>query len=359
MTLGLAAIMGVGVVAGVSARKEEKVAKAIDSCLVKGTLASAGSSNWDGVAFGTKVGDQFEAELVRVETTDEFKFFTDGTTWIGYYQLGNDSSKALFVTQDNLKVKEAGYYNFYIQSTVAYVTKVPQEDVEDGYYLRGSVLGWEGAPLKLSGSGPYTTTRTFAAEEKIQMVHYVDGLASYVPAATVTPADATYFNAWKTGNDAQVEHAGKYTVSITAAGAYSFTDEASEWASSFLDAIECHDNGASAATYKGGATWASLGDSYDDLGEIAKNALFGANLEHVATSIIDEAAKRHDVMVEHYSLTPFMSNAAGSSTRMGTNTMLMPVEISNSNAILITVVISSLVLVSVGGFFLLRKKKEN
>ena len=272
--------------------------------------------------------------------------------------MGNNESKALFNENDNLTVKEAGYYNFYIQSSAIYVTRTEQEEVEDGYYLRGTELGWEGAPLKLNGDGPYTVTRSFVANEKVQMVHYVDGLSTYVPAVSVTPADSNYFNAWKAGNAAQVEKAGIYTLSITSDGKYSLTDSASAWCREFLDSMTCTQTGQSEPVFKEGYSWSSLGESFAALDEVARNTINGATA--VANgSVIQEAVSRYDTIVSNHGYEKFIKNSSDV-YRTANVAGFYTANNTNKNYVPMIIIISSIAMVTLlGAGLMIKRRKED
>lgn len=128
--------------------------------------------------------------------------------------------------------------------------------------------------------------------------------------------------------------------------------------------MQCHDNGQSPLTWniKEGETywsWPLLAESYAELDSFAKNTFYRATAkDHDGTSI-EYAAKRHDVLVEHYKYTGFMANS--SSVLRSSGSVAMPLgfvsENNNSSVFAIVGATTLITLLTVGGFFFIRRKR--
>ena len=260
------------------------------------------------------------------------------------------------------------------------------EAVADGAYLRGKyhgVTNWDSNVASFSGSDPYNLTAELYAEDEVKAVIFADHILTRWCAintgkgGTETDKGTNEFPVDASTGNAIVSNRAIYNISLSFNNEfggnyyydYSFKDQATTWAETFLGSMTCNNGGNSDLTWniKEGETrwtWADFADpvngSYKDLGEIAKNALYGATAADEGSPIV-RAAKRHDACVAHYHWTAFMTNGAGTSTRSARiETFVSPLTNVDNNSLLIIVIASSVVtLLAIGGYFYLRKRKED
>lgn len=226
---------------------------------------------------------------------------------------------------------------------------------ENGMHLRGSVIGWDAADqIPLSGSGPYTIKRSFEANEKVQAVRMENGEVTWIAAKSATPADANYFPVSVEGSDAKVTHAGTYTLSLTAEGTYLFTDTASEWCRTFLNSMTCDPDGLAEPEFKAGYSWSSLSDSFDELDDIAKDAIHDA-VANPSGSVIQEAASRYDTIVSNHKYTRFIENSSHE-LRSAKGVFSEAFVNNNDSPLIISVAVIGLTSLLAGGLYLVTRR---
>ena len=130
--------------------------------------------------------------------------------------------------------------------------------------------------------------------------------------------------------------------------------QADEWAQYFLSNVGCDASGVNLPT-----GWSSCATEYAKLSGDAKDIVYGATGKESGT-YVEQAVARYDVAVRnHSSLTRFIVNS-GNTPR--TSSYVNPISIFNkvdSSAVIISAVVIGATTLAVGGYFLLRKKKEN
>ena len=143
-------------------------------------------------------------------------------------------------------------------------------------------------------------------------------------------------------------------------------DEATSFASTFLTAVVCNSSGTSKPTFsiKEGSTywtWALLASEFGELSADDK-AKFAPNATGVS-SAISECVSRYDYIVGKYfktgidtSFTDFMNR---NPSAIGSGSIVLKTITENVNSTAIIVVTSMIGLSAVGGYFFLRKRKEN
>ena len=147
-------------------------------------------------------------------------------------------------------------------------------------------------------------------------------------------------------------------------------DEATSFASTFLGAIACTQSGASKPTFniKEGQTrwsWSLLETEYGNLSS-ADKAKFAKGATGVS-STVTECVERYDYIVGKYYVgnldrelisSDFMSRSP-SAVGVGSMPLLFAVNQKNTNTVAILVIISMVSVTAIGGYFFLRKRKEN
>ena len=215
--------------------------------------------------------------------------------------------------------------------------------------------------VKLNGSNHaeyYSTSVTLAANQqfKIQIAPYENG--DYYGNYTTHDSLKTSF-----------EGGGSSNIVCKVGGTYAFyfdstsnstyitkveIAEADEWAQYFLSHVGCDASGVKSPT-----GWDSCATEYAKLSGDAKDIVYGATGKESGT-YVEQAVARYDVAVRnHPSLTKFIVNS-GNTPR--TSSYVNPISIFNkvdSSAVVISAVVIGVTALAVGGYFLLRKKKEN
>ena len=216
--------------------------------------------------------------------------------------------------------------------------------------------------VKANGSNHaeyYSTNVTLTAGQrfKIQVAPYADG--DYYGTYTTHDSIKSNFSGGGSGN-INVVTGGTYAFYFDSyAGSLYITKveiaEADEWAQYFLANVGCDPNGVNLPS-----GWTACANSYASLSGAAKDIIYGATGKEDGT-YVEKAVARYDVAVRnHPSLTKFIVNSS-SAVRPSS----APANVSiinsnqNSNAFVIIIVISVASLTAVGGYFFLRRKKEN
>ena len=133
---------------------------------------------------------------------------------------------------------------------------------------------------------------------------------------------------------------GQTAISFEQVGADPDRAAAVAFAESFMTAIECHDNGATAPTYN--TSWADLATAYEALSTNAKDLFINGHADKDTTDKIEQALALYDLLVSKYELTEFITGRV-------INSAIAPVSANNNNAsfVAVIVVVSVIALASV------------
>ena len=162
---------------------------------------------------------------------------------------------------------------------------------------------------------------------------------------------------------------GESNIHNTAAGTYEFyfdydgqstyiTDPviaaADEWSQDFLSTVGCDSTGKNAPT-----GWAANASTYSALSGSVKNYIYAATAKEDGT-YTEQAVARYDAALRsHPSLTKFIVNSSSQARGANINVSPLAIASNNTNIIIAIVVISLVSVTSIGGFFFIRKRKEN
>lgn len=329
---------------------------------------------------------------VHLDYGEEFKFVIQ-STYYGYSYLDSPANNLKGENDSNISVEVSGTYVFTIPNNVSSgsISYTMTSDVANGPYLRGEWgsqaggdWGWSEAGQKpMSGSGPYTVNDVpLSAEGEIKMVIYNNGVITWTQPSGDS-AGTTDFPAARTGEggNVAVEKDGIYDVTVTLVSGTTYTyslvgradadlSAATTFATNFVTDMYagCPYN-YSTGKYNTGKTSETLADLWENkleayavLSEKAKNYL--STNEGSSVLAISTMWTTYDYVYGHYaSVRAVNENNADFLGRNPTpvaNYSTHQLGINNAqNTILLIVVISSISLISLGGFFLLKKKKEN
>ena len=253
-------------------------------------------------------------------------------------------------------------------------------DIANGAYLRGVFGGvehWGSSGqqfLGLAGNDHETIFTTnfvsLSAGDKVKVVIYHNGLlAKWLNINSVNSADLGLYSVSNDGGDFKVASAASYGFRLyynnTSEGNeywdYFAVTTGTEWADAFLNSMTCDASGLTAPVFKkDGESWNTYATSYDALDTIAKDALFGATASDDG-SAIQQAAKRHDVIVAHHKYTAFMTNGAKSATRApaaaAVVTNFNAMSGNDNGATTIAIVAAAAAVLGFGVLFIARKRR--
>ena len=130
--------------------------------------------------------------------------------------------------------------------------------------------------------------------------------------------------------------------------------EVDEWSQYFLNNVHCD---ATSATLPSG--WGVCATEYGKLSDDAKDLVYGASAS--GAGYVNQAVARYDLAItRHPSLTKFIVNHSGTPRSAAVITAPTIIESTNKTSSIITVVIVSVAaLTAIGGYFFLRKRKED
>ena len=248
------------------------------------------------------------------------------------------------------------------------LTKTEVEDVDDGVYLRHSTDDMATNVTKFTEVTANSVYRlsgySLTSGISYKAVKYVDGLMTWCEINNVTCGDENYFNVSKSGGNVLVSTTGKYTITVTSSGSswnYEAIDTASAWCREFLDSMTCTQSGTSVPVFKTGYSWtsssASYSTSFNELDDIAKNAIYRADA-HDDGSVIQEAVSRYDTIVSNHGFVKFIKNSSDV-LRASNEIEFSLINNNDTNVAVIIVIVSSISLIALGGFFFIRKRKED
>ncbi len=129
-------------------------------------------------------------------------------------------------------------------------------------------------------------------------------------------------------------------------------EEADTFAQSFLDAVECHDNGATAPTFT--TSWSDLADAYGNLSGEAKAYFVEGHADKNSADKVEQALARYDMLVTKYKevCPEFISG------RTIGNVYNAPITDANNGALMIIIASVALVsVVSVVTIVIIRKRR--
>ncbi len=377
----------------------------VDDEVVEHTFGLIGKDeDWsaDFATFTKQANDTYQL-TEHFDAGDIFKIRADAA-WTKSWGVSAFSSPTNYFQSsgDNIEVLVSGTYTITLPSSFYddgnNVTFTISPDIADGYYLRGKYQGvtdWdnnialsnatvtESISYNSTDSKLYATLELFA-NDVVKFVRYSGGLMTWVGAASVTPADATYYPASADDKaNLTVTNPGIYYISAgydnTSQGVeywWMYVDNsASAWAYTFLNSMTCNNGGQSPLTWniRTGTTlweWDDFAKStgaypYSKLDDYAKNTFYSANSSDAQNATnIEKAVKRHDVCVNHYGWNRFITNSSGtyrvvSNAAIVSNGLQQANNSSASATTIITIVASVILLGAVGGYFIIKRKHEN
>ena len=294
-------------------------------------------------------------------TTDEvYELVTDGVTVGDEIIIANVSSGSGYVLKGETY---SSYYLKAISATISNNRIVKTSDMSswtvggssnaytlyDGSnYLRGYVSGTHyNIAISNSSSATGLTWSISSYNSGYSLKSNLNVYASYYLYKDTTP-----------------EYTGSQYANVLYL--YKKITTAQQFAETFINAITCDSTGNNAPTLS--TSWSNLASIYNNMGSITeqnllKNATYTVSGSNVSATdgtnaIIALAMSKYDIIVGKYSYNDFISRkgtgAYGYSRRSINNTSFL-----NSSQIPTIVVIMSLVTVTcLGGYFYLRKKKE-
>ena len=236
------------------------------------------------------------------------------------------------------------------------------------YYIGATSDSWSGSwnytlhDAKLnSGNFQVFGNISLSATDEFKLVHKTNnGAATYVNGYEAHSSISSYFSVT---DNISCSKAGNYAIYYPADGKIYITDhahaDADEWAQYFLNNVGCDANGVNKPT-----GWDDCATEYGKLSGDAKNLIYPASANENG-SFIEKAMARYDWAVSHNSnikeADRFVKNSSGT-VRAASNVVspLSPIVENNAtNVALIIVIVSTISLVALGGFFFIKRKKEN
>lgn len=165
----------------------------------------------------------------------------------------------------------------------------------------------------------------------------------------INSVDYTYgtYGSYTTFSAFPVSYNNNYYVEFEVADSVT----AETFSQEFLDNLICDGTGATAPTYATGYSWADFETLYNQLPDAEKNALC-SSLANESGSVIEQAMARYDFIVAKYGYKNFISRSISNRSNM------MEGIISTDSALMIVVVMSLLTVTFLGGWYMLKKKKE-
>ena len=260
--------------------------------------------------------------------------------------------------------------------------------VDDGCYLRGDWTdGWSlKGQLKMSGTGPYTISNVdLSGGSAVKMAHVTNGTEDWWGQFhSVSSTDNVRYPVQEIEDEnhnvnAGVVSTGTYNITVTyfnnGLWDYEFEgtanvdlDAACTFASNFSTTIKAncpynyesssYNDGKSASTLA--SAWSSEISAYGSLTAVVKSYLTNKD-SHV--SEITHMFEVYDYVYGHYSSVRNLSGSdflGRSPTIVNSSNIVGIVSINEStNTIAIIVIISLVSVTAIGGFFFIRKRKEN
>ena len=413
ITLGLAALMGVGVAAGFSAHREARVAKAdapVSDATIYFDVVDLHSSWYDASAH-TKVwcyGHASEADtwavVTRVGETDYYSFVLpagystfkiartnpDENAWWNETVAVGYSSSVNKIKVLNEKDGESHYkvnQSFIYENAIAKDDKIYVTiDSKDYDWFSASAASYiymwndrNGETKILSTTRISSTSTTVVGQLDAAFTATGFKAIRHNPASTFTGTFDS--NVWNQGANVQFtsENASaRAVIDRTRTGQWNYTDgfevvSASYFAKAFsyyfLEATGDYCNTEVSSETQ--TALRSAFDAFEALQSGTKAAFYTGETEHKAddwrssdarVDATKEARSKywHMVNATNHKLGAAYTDFLGVKANIAaTNNYSLVAEGSNYNATLIIVVISSLVLLSVAGVVIIRKRKEN
>ncbi len=289
--------------------------------------------------------------------------------WKSDISLPNDySSKNVF------KVYHSGYDDWTYAGSWDYV----EPSVSDGAYLRGDwTNGWSTAGQKAmtaitTGTKYSIDNVALGAGGTVKMVTFSRGYISWAQPGTVSSTNSDKFPAAKeeSMNNVTVTNAGVYTIVLQKNNDvwdYTFTGSLP---AEYVAAVEfCDDFKTSMGKYcpvtgsDGNKGLAKLESEWSDFANRFNNASFANSRPYLTDANPSDATfiefqERYDSIMGDYYSSLSSYNFLGRSYTPANTTIEMVNNQTNTVAVVV-IIISTISLVALGGFFFIKRKKEN
>lgn len=366
ITLGLTLAIGIGIGATLSFGNEiieSKAANDISSVTLKGSFDEWG----DGISFVKQSNGDYTLSHAFV-ANQEFKIFVTGAEdkWVGAdwgisssqidseFVGGTGNFKALTSYTLNLTVKSTFYTNW---GSDVFIKLGETRTVQ---FVDSSGNIYDGTENLVEESNQFTgliTTTTAGAKFRIKdtigsVDNYYNALENGVTLATVS------------GDYISITTSGTYMIYFKKASHESWVSEAGEtqqayfYANYFLAKVGCDPEGLEIPS-----GWSNCASRYAILSDDAKDFIYNFDVSKAESGDdVAEMIERYEWAINHNpnSLSHFITNRSGTARAISASRVINPaIEVKTNNYIIAVVVISSISLISLGGFFFLRKRKED
>ena len=347
-------------------------------------VVDLGNSGWADVAANYAV--MFMDKTTYPSEIDAWSTYLTGTK-AGTYQISVPydipfEPKTMLIARYNSSYSQSSWNtNKWPSSTYAWGQT---DDIEFGTYVIVSNLnGTKNAastyyPVIKGGTSTWTD-KAILSEHKVNGSGHVEYFSTSVTLLkdekfkSVVPSSMgdLYYGAYSTHSSltSNFSGGGDSDITVLVGGTYALyfdsatrslyittvaIAQADEWAQYFLSNVGCDASGVNLPT-----GWSSCATEYAKLSGAAKDIVYGATGKEDGT-YVERAVARYDVAVRnHSSLSRFIVD---SGDRPRTSSYVNPISIFNkvdSSAVIISAVVIGVTALAVGGYFLLRKKKEN
>ena len=212
----------------------------------------------------------------------------------------------------------------------------------------GTDLEWN------STNSQYETIKYFDANDTFHVIKTIGSASTnYAELDSYMSSDV----ATSDGSNVTVKVAGTYaiyfktndwTIWLELADA---TQEAYMYAGYFLTTVGCDPNGVNLPS-----GWSAVAARYANLSGDAKDLFYNSSANESGNTIEQTAARYDHAVSGHAGLTRFMVNKSGTARASGASRLSVVPSVNSSNAIILVAIISSMMLIAVGGFFAYKKK---
>ena len=253
--------------------------------------------------------------------------------------------------------------------------------IVDGAYLKGTYHGSEDwtSPATLSNdkvtesitwstseNKAYATLELYAGDT-FKFCRYQNGMQIAMPTTfSIETTDSTYYPVDYSGNNVRVANSGIYYITVgygTDGNAsnfwYYFDNSATVFANEFLDSMTCDSNGINEPSWNDDYSWSYFSTWYNKtLDSYAKDTFYRANINDEGSSI-EKCVSRHNTIVTNHHYAAFVTSSSGTARADAIAPTISSLFVNSDNsALIITIAGVSAILVA-GGFFFLRRRKEN